>query len=91
MNLLKELIIEDLDRLTTHELGKVYKFIRRELIAEIPDRTPCFSEETEFAIKEAQESGKKLMKHITHRQICNTCKTVTDHIAGTCQICRRSN
>jgi hypothetical protein len=38
MNHLKELIIEDLDKLSTHELGKVYKFIRMELIAEIPDK-----------------------------------------------------
>lgn len=31
---MKEYIIEDLERLTTHEVGKVYKFVRR-LIADI--------------------------------------------------------
>ena len=87
---IKELIIEDLDKLSTQELGKVYKFIRMELIAEISNRKPCFSDETEKAIKYTESLGEELIKDITHLKVCNTCETVTEHIAGKCQRCRRS-
>lgn len=88
---IKELIIEDLDKLSTQELGKVYKFIRTELIAEIPNRKKVFSDETERQIKYSQSLGEELIKSITHLKVCNTCETVTEHIAGKCQICRRES
>lgn len=65
MNHIKDLIIEDLDKLSTHELGKVYKFIRTELIAEIPDRKGEWSKET---LKKADELNDNINKLIAIRK-----------------------
>lgn len=38
INIIKEQIIADIKKLTNQDLAKIYKFIRREIISDIPDR-----------------------------------------------------
>lgn len=48
---IKELIIKDLDKLSLHEQGLVYKFIRTKLIANIPGVSIRSSEDSSSQIE----------------------------------------
>ena len=45
---IKEMLIYDLDKLTNEEIGKVYRYVRRDIIAQIPGREPVKLEERDI-------------------------------------------